>query len=1112
MGLELAQAAAVIRIGECVAAKPHRHREDLTVHYPKAPWRKRVAANLWLAAACLAAGWIGQLLAVRPGEPAPLSLAVGLGIAALYSAGWRMLPGLVLGTVLPALLPSFPGAPAGGAAGLLLAGAALLQAVVGAALLRRWVDPAIASGRAVLGFLLLTPLICCIRASLSVGVLAASGALPPHAGSLWLHWWIADAIGILLGAPLCWAAVGRPRALWRPRRLLVALPLVVAVAAFIAIYQQALVWEREEQLQAFRMKAQEVGQMMQGALSEHERFISGVARAIDDPGVMRVRSGPAYALTPDNFVDIARSYLHQRPELLAMAWLPRVTDGERAGLEAWASAFYGRNFELLDMVGGSTRRAARRPDYYPILLIEPASGELLLGRDFMSELERGRALTAAIRSGRPAASAPVRLRQTGTLGIHLLHRVLGAQPDGPPAGVLDLALRVDTYLGRAVAQSGFPHFLVAFADTTGSAAPLRVVDTIGPAAGVPQYRKELAFGGRRYELRLAPSAAYLQARAGWQSWSVLTGGLLLTALMGALMLVISGERTQIQAQVDDATARLREREARLQAILDNAGDAIITVDRRGVVLSANAAAGALFAYPPPELPGLRIGQLLDLSKGDGIDALPRLARGGAGRRELAGITSAGASFPLSLSASQVRLRDDEPIFVCIIHDLTEQRRAQEHIYQLAHHDPLTGLENRLSLNLHLEQLLAQSRRAGQTVALLFLDLDHFKKINDSHGHQTGDLLLVEVAHRLRELLRDVDIIARLGGDEFIVAMAGALTPELISAVAVRIVQSLSEPYHIEGQTMYSGASVGIALFPADAADGAVLMRHADTAMYAAKSEGRCNFQFYSPAMNAAGHERLMMENRIRAALDEDRFELCLQPQVALDSGRVVGAEALLRWNDPELGPIAPDRVIPIAEESGMIQALGDWVLVRAIALMAEWKRDGLGHLRMAVNLSARQCHGRELLPRLDRLLAGAGVAPAMLELEITESAAMHDPERTRYLLRQLRERGIKVAIDDFGTGYSSLAYLKLFAIDRIKIDRGFVVDIETDPNDAAIVTATIGMAHAMGLTVLAEGVETAAQRNFLRRHLCDEAQGFLYARPMPAAQFRKFFARESAPA
>ncbi|HEU4373087.1 MAG TPA: diguanylate cyclase, partial [Telluria sp.] len=849
-----------------------------------------MAANLWLAAACVAAAWIGQYLASRPGEPSPLSLAAGIGIAALYSRGWRLLPGLVAATLVPVFVPAFPGATAAPAAALLLAGAALAQAVVGAALLRRWLEPSIASGRAVLAFLLLTPLICCIRASLSLGVLAATGVVARDLAVNWLNWWIGDAIGILLAAPLVWVVIGRPRALWRPRRLLVALPLIVAAGAFIAIYQQALTLEQEEQLQTFRMKAQDVGQMMQAALSEHERFLSGVARAIDDPGVARVRSGPGNALTPENFFDIARAYLHQRPELLAMAWLPRVTDAERPAFEAWASAYYGRRIEVLDVgADGVTRPAAHRPEYYPTLLIEPSSDELLLGRDLTTEIGRGNAIIEAIRTRRAAASAPVRLRQTGTLGVHLLHRVDGTVVGGPPAGILDLSLRIDTYLGRALSQADFSHFLVAFADTTDAAAPVQVVDTIPPAALLPEYRKDLSFGGRRYELRLTPDAAYLHARTSWQSWGVLTGGLLLTALMGALMLVISGERTQIQAQVDDATSRLREREARLQAILDNAADAIITVDRAGTVLSANTAAGALFVYPPEQLRGLRVGRLLEMPAGDGADALPRLAQGGAGAHELTGSTSAGARFPLSISASQVKLREED-IYVCIIHDLTEQRRAQEHIYQLAHHDPLTGLENRFSLNLHLEQLLLQARRAGQSVALLFLDLDHFKKINDSHGHQTGDLLLVEVAQRLRELLRDVDIIARLGGDEFIVVMAGALTPDLVSAVAVRIVQSLAAPYEFDGQTMYSGSSVGIAMFPNDAANANTLLRHADTAMYVAKSQGRGNFQFYSPAMNVATHERLMMENRIWLALGQRQFELYLQPQVQLDSGRVVGAE------------------------------------------------------------------------------------------------------------------------------------------------------------------------------------------------------------------------------
>jgi EAL domain-containing protein (putative c-di-GMP-specific phosphodiesterase class I) len=303
----------------------------------------------------------------------------------------------------------------------------------------------------------------------------------------------------------------------------------------------------------------------------------------------------------------------------------------------------------------------------------------------------------------------------------------------------------------------------------------------------------------------------------------------------------------------------------------------------------------------------------------------------------------------------------------------------------------------------------------------------------------------------------------------------------------------------------------VALYPGDGTDAATLLRNADTAMYAAKRAGRGNFQFFSQAMNAASHEHLLLETRMRVALAENGFEMYVQPQIELGTGRVVGAEMLLRWDDAELGQVEPARAIAVAEECGLILALGDWVLARAMALLAEWQRDGIGELRLAVNLSARQFSSSALLARLDLLLAEHRINPACLELEITETAAMSDPENTRRLLGQLHERGIKLAIDDFGTGYSSLAYLKLFPIDRIKIDSAFVHDIETDPDDAAIVAATIGLAHSLGLGVVAEGVETTGQWGFLRAWRSDEAQGFLFARAMPAAEFRTFFKERAQP-
>jgi diguanylate cyclase (GGDEF)-like protein/PAS domain S-box-containing protein len=621
--------------------------------------------------------------------------------------------------------------------------------------------------------------------------------------------------------------------------------------------------------------------------------------------------------------------------------------------------------------------------------------------------------------------------------------------------------------------------------------------------GNQAFRAALGFGGRRYLIRTAPAAGSLN-QGGWASWTVLAGGLLMTSLLGALMLLTSGERAQIEALVHDRTARLRDREARLQAILDNAADAIVTVDSDGMLVSANAATAALFGYAPDELPGMPFSALVP-SKGDEHPdrLLGRLAHAAPAERELRGLVRAGAPFPLQVSVSRVLL-PTEHLFVCILRDLTEQQRSQEHIYRLAHHDVLTGLENRFALNERLEQLLAHARRAGEPVAVLFIDLDHFKKINDSHGHQAGDQLLVEAARRMRDLLRDVDTLGRLGGDEFVIVLGGPLTPDSISAVAVRVVQSLSSPYQLAAGTVHSGASVGVALYPDDGADRETLLRHADMAMYAAKREGRGNFQFFSAAMNAATHEHLLIENRMWLALEHGGFELHLQAQVALDTGRVIGAEALLRWHDMELGNVEPGRFIPIAEESGLMVPLGDWVLARAMQQLADWQREGLGELRLAVNLSARQFSGGTLLARLDQLLAQHRIDPSRMELEITETAAMRDPETTRAVLRQLRARGFKLAIDDFGTGYSSLAYLKLFAIDRIKIDRAFVQDIETNANDATIVAATIGMAHSLGLGVVAEGVETRGQWGFLRDKRGDEAQGFLFGRPMAPAAFRDF--------
>jgi diguanylate cyclase (GGDEF)-like protein/PAS domain S-box-containing protein len=1067
-------------------------------------WHLIVLANLGLLAVYFGAGRLGLMLALPPGYASPIFLPAGVALAACVVAGARLLPAVALGAMAINLVYPWL-SPAGitGAALLAAAASALgaaLQAWVGGSLFRRWIDPAIGSGRDVVRFILLSAGVTVICCSVSLlGALLAGTLSWANLPQDWLAWWMGDTIGVLLAAPLTWIAIGRPRALWWRRRTLVGLPLLLSAGAFIAIYLQADRWENSQQMQTFRLKAQQTGDLLQAQFSEHERFIYAMAKALNDP---------RRSLSTEDFSNLAHGYLDQRPELLSMAWLTPVAGSERDAFEGWAREHAAPDFVIRDRDrDGRLTPAPQRDRYFVPTFIEPLEARrAYLGLDFLRNDERRAALERAVQSGQPTATPPLLLHpRLASPGLLLLQTVYPNNNRHQAIGSLLISMQFEANLNQALKRSEFNHFLLRFEDTDDD-SPRRVVqDSLRRPAQDGDFQRQLHFGGRIYELTLAPTPAYLQQQRGWQSWTVLTCGLLLTGLLGALMMLISGERARIQAQVKDSTARLREREARLQAILNKAADAILTIGGDGVVLSANAAAGRLFGYAAERMTSLHLERLIPVGVGeaDGLDAaglLRMIACGVTHEYELAGWRHDGSEFPLAMSVSEVEL-PDEHLFVVILHDLTEQQMAQERIHRLAHNDTLTGLANRLSLNLRLEQLLAQTRRVNGTAAVLFIDLDHFKKINDTHGHQTGDLLLIAVSQRLQELLREVDTIARLGGDEFIVVTSGSVTPDEASNIAVRIVDALTAPYHLQGKTVHSGASVGVAMFPSDGEDGSTLMRHADTAMYAAKSQGRGNFQFFSAEMNSATHERLLLENRLWQALEQEEFELYLQPQIELSTQRIIGAEALLRWHHPELGMVGPDRFIPIAEESGLILPLGDWVLQRACALLASWRAPGLAHLRLAVNLSARQCHGPGLLPHLDRLLDSQGIDPALLELEITESAAMQDPERSRALLIELRSRGIKVAIDDFGTGYSSLSYLKLFEIDRIKIDRGFVKDIESDPNDAVIVAATIALAHSLGLGVVAEGVETVAQRDFLRAKHCDEAQGYLFARPMPAAQF-----------
>ncbi|HKS17731.1 MAG TPA: EAL domain-containing protein [Bradyrhizobium sp.] len=484
--------------------------------------------------------------------------------------------------------------------------------------------------------------------------------------------------------------------------------------------------------------------------------------------------------------------------------------------------------------------------------------------------------------------------------------------------------------------------------------------------------------------------------------------------------------------------------------------------------------------------GARSGAALPLLKGDeAVGALMFLS------------TEAGAFTPELVELLQ-RLAENVSFGLENFDRAEEKTQAEDHIKYLATHDGLTDLPNRAMFNQLLKAAIESARRHDRQLALLFVDLDRFKIINDTLGHADGDALLIEVATRLKQCLRATDVVARLGGDEFVVILTDLKDEHYANAAARKLLSCVMHPIVLRGQECRVTASIGVAIFPENGRDEQTLVKNADMAMYLAKEEGKNDVRFFSNDMKTQSIERLMMENNLRKALERDEFVLHYQPKIDLKTGRITGVEALLRWNQPDLGMLPPHQFIPLAEETGLIVPIGRWVLKTACAQHVAWQRQGFPPIYMAVNISPRQFQHDQLLQDIDETLAVTGMRPELLELEVTESMVMQNVDRAAVLLSSIKERGVRLAMDDFGTGYSSMSLIKRFPIDTLKIDRSFVRELPENNDDKAIADAIIGLGKALGVTIVAEGVETGGQQTFLRDHACDEMQGYLFSRPMPA--------------
>ncbi|MFC7514860.1 EAL domain-containing protein [Herbaspirillum sp. GCM10030257] len=789
--------------------------------------------------------------------------------------------------------------------------------------------------------------------------------------------------------------------------------------------------------------------------------------------------------------------------------------------------------------------------------IEPLTGnEAALGLDVTRNAHLSEAVQWATDTGQPTATSLLKLAQgggaTGFLVVMPVYRH-GAALDsvearreaviGDTAAVFNAATLIDKILGENGMLNDASLDISVYANGEADDRHLafrKLADPTesrqSPVAGIPNWLfhdrpdpivHDFDVAGRPWKIVVSRSAQLFTKRHNG-SLVTLIGGILVSFLIAAYVHALASRSRRVQGLVEQRTAELSLANAMLKediAARRRVEDAL-NLRQRAIEASANAiiittaqsphypiqyvnpAFERITGYASSDV----IGRSCSLLWADDHDqpAIQEIRAAVREKREsrfsLRNYDKNGRMFWSDVYLGPVR--DDAGEinhFVVSLNDITATKRYEAELEFQANRDTLTGLANRNLLQDRLRQASAYAERYGHPVWVLFFNLDRFKFVNDTLGHHAGDQLLKAVAERLRGAVRETDTIARLSADEFVLVLPERTEEHLSAAVVQRIMDAVARPIVMESYEFVMNSSVGIAVCPADGRDAETLIKHAGIAMYRAKEIGRNNFQFYTPAMNERAMERLRIEGDLRNALERQEFVLHFQPQLNLKTGGLVGAEALIRWEHPMLGTVPPGRFIELAEEMGLIVPIGVWVLRTACMQGVAWQRAGLGDLRIAVNLSARQFYQQDLVATVRDILEETGLPPQLLELELTESMMMSDVEVAAAILRDLKDIGVHLSIDDFGTGYSSLSYLKRFPIDLLKIDQSFVRDITLDPDDAAIVLSIISLAHSLRLEVIAEGVETEAQLAYLQKHGCDYMQGYYFSRPLPAEEFLQRF-------
>lgn len=1085
--------------------------------------------NLLAGSGYFIAGWLGTLLATQPSNASPIWPAAGIALAVMLVCGDLVLPGIFLGALVTqfyAFLDASNFAHILNSLGVgSLAGmGACLQAWVGMRLINRWVgkhNPLIDDAK-IVRFFALIAVSCLISPSVGVASLYFSGIISVSSiVNGWVTWWAGDTIGAAIFTPMLLLFIGQPAHIWKPRRQFVFYPLLFVLLLIVMAFEYSQRQEQQHLQDLFERQVNLLHSTIRQHLEEHLAANAALKGLFDSSN----------SVSQDEFVSFATA-IHTSHSCVH-EWTPRVRADER---ETWQKK-YNANISQMT-ANGKLQPAVIQAEYFPVTFIVPQAGnEVVLGFDVSSNPLVAPIITRAIANGISAATGAIHLAQDdephlGTViytPVYAKNKLLDSVKARQEQflGFVACVFRIDTdiesiynWLGDKELQLSlviYDHDQLIYSNY-----PIDNQQNLH----FSKLSKTLAidFAGQQWQLHYLPSIEFFHQQQSVVIEWLLLGGFLLCSLTGVGLLLLTGRTARVEALVSDRTQhllrsnkalnqevtirRLQENELRIAATTFESHEAIIITDANGNILRVNKAFSDMTGYLPSEVIG-RNPSLLASGHHDKDfyqQMYAALAQKNQWKGEIWNQRKNGEIFPEILTITGVRDEQKQLThYVAIFADISAQKAAEMEIHNLAFYDPLTNLPNRRLMLDRLRQEIAAAQRQMNFGALFFLDLDHFKNLNDSRGHQVGDELLIQVGQRLQSIIRREDTACRLGGDEFVIMVPGRfLSLQQASNHAVilaeKILLTINQPYIVQGSEHHFSTSIGITLYPETVDQPEEIVQQADTAMYRAKESGRNSISFYLPSMQESADRRLTLEKEMRVALQEHQFLLHYQPQVN-EQHKVISTEALIRWQHPTKGMVSPAEFIPLAEDTQLILPIGAWVLQEACRQIKAWDLQGIKLDHVAVNVSSRQFRQTNFVQQVKQVLLDTDIHAKRLVIELTEGCVIEDIEDTIEKMQALQAMGIRISIDDFGIGYSSLSYLKSLPLSQLKIDQSFVKQID-NANAAVIVETIIMMAKSLGLNVIAEGVETLDQVDFLTAKGCLNFQGYYFSRPVPADEIK----------